>query len=183
MAAILTHSGRMVDLLDVKPEDIDLDDIAHALAQTCRFCGHTKRHYSVAEHSINVARLLPDAIKIYGLLHDAHEAYVGDISTPLKRSLPVFRDWLANITDNIDEAIYAALGVPLPGTLIRDAVKYADATMAVKEMQDLFDSVPPGAEPFDGLVVPRWSIDDAEIAALINWRFRTAVAAAAEVCR
>lgn len=197
MAAILTHSGRMVDLLDVKPEDIDLDDIAHSLAQTCRFVGHTKRHYSVAEHSINVARLLPEPIKIYGLLHDAHEAYVGDISTPLKRSLeglqieiddgsdrftafPYFRQYFRQLEDHIDAAIYSALGVPPPGTLIRDAVKYADATMAVKEMRDLFEKQAPAGQwgVDETLPVPEWgSLAVPGDSGNINWAviFRRAV--------
>lgn len=196
MAAILTHSGRMVDLLDVKPEDIHFDDIAHSLAQTCRFVGHTKRHYSVAEHSINVARLLPEPIKIYGLLHDAHEAYIGDISTPLKRTLgnittyeslgldDQFDNILGRLIRPIDAAIYRAIGVPPPGALIRGAVKYADATMAVKEIEELFDTQPPAGQwgVDETLPVPKWNIEDAEIAAHTDWAvsFRRAVEALPE---
>lgn len=163
MAAIITHSGRMVELLGVSPEDIDLDDIAHALAHINRFTGHAKRAYSVAEHSLNVARLLPEPIKIYGLLHDCHEAYVGDISTPLKKSLEertnyYFHAPLKGIVDQIDAAIYEALKVPPPGTLVQQAVKWADATMALKEMRELFDKPPPVGQfgVDETLPVPDW---------------------------
>lgn len=163
---MITHSGRMVDLLDVKPEDINLDDIAHALAHTNRFIGHARRPYSVAEHSINVARLLPEPIKIYGLMHDAHEAYIGDISTPMKRALddscPVrgdvgFTETLSRFTAAVDSAIYTALEVPPPGTTIEQAVKYADAIMGVKELQELFANPPPDAKR---LPLPRWSFGE-----------------------
>lgn len=160
MAAMVTHSGRMVDLLNVRSEDIDLDDIAHALAHINRFTGHAKRAYSVAEHSLNVARLLPEPIKIYGLLHDCHEAYIGDISTPLKKSLN-FGSWLSDIEDPIIAAIYEALKVPPPGTLVQQAVKWADATMALKEMRELFDTPPPAGQfgVDETLPVPDWEPD------------------------
>lgn len=155
---MITRSGRMVDLLNVKPEDIDLEDIAHALAHTNRFTGHARRPYSVAEHSINVARFLPEPIKIYGLLHDAHEAYIGDISTPFKGALdwaPGFTEILARHTRRIDEAIYAALEIPPPAAAIEQAVKYADTTMGVKELRELFDHPPPDIER---LPVPSWKL-------------------------
>jgi hypothetical protein len=97
MAAIVprsieTSSGRFVDPLDADPADIVLEDIAHALANICRFGGHVKRHYSVAEHSINVARLLSDwgygpHVALHGLMHDAAEAYLGDVVSPIKYDL------------------------------------------------------------------------------------------------
>ncbi|MBA4032914.1 MAG: phosphohydrolase, partial [Planctomyces sp.] len=79
MTWIRTISGRRVDLNPPKAEQIDLYDIAHALSQICRFNGHTMRHYSVAEHQVLVARLLPPPLQLAGLFHDSPEAYLGDV--------------------------------------------------------------------------------------------------------
>ena len=172
MSTMLTRGGRMVDLLNVKPEDIDLADIAWALAHTCRFMGHPRRHYSVAEHSINVARLLPEPIKIYGLLHDAHEAYIGDISTPMKRALmhrsgageprfETFSEELAAIERPIIKAIHDKLGVPWPvSPHIMAAVKYADVTMGEWELRQLFDGYEVPEGELSTLPMPAWGVDD-----------------------
>src|SRR5215211_8159120 len=86
---IQTLSGRRVNPLDAAPEDIDPADIARALANTCRFGGHSKAFYSVAQHSAIVCDLLeergatPDEL-MAALLHDAAEAYLGDLPHPLK---------------------------------------------------------------------------------------------------
>lgn len=94
-AWIQTYSGRQFFPLAPKATDVDLRDIAHALAQQCRYTGHTLRFYSVAEHSVRVSRRVgeltgndPDAC-LWGLLHDASEAYLVDVPSPLKR-LPEF---------------------------------------------------------------------------------------------
>jgi len=80
---VLTASGLEVDLFDPQPDQIHIGDIALALSRIVRFNGHTRFRLTVAQHSILVAQLLPDAIKLEGLLHDAHEAYVGDLVSPL----------------------------------------------------------------------------------------------------
>jgi uncharacterized protein len=86
---IQTLSGRRVNPLDAAPEDIDPADIARALANTCRFGGHSRAFYSVAQHSAIVCDLLaergatPDEL-MAALLHDAAEAYLGDLPHPLK---------------------------------------------------------------------------------------------------
>ena len=84
---IETSSARTFDLSDPQPEDICIDDIAHALANLCRWTGHCRIFYSVAEHSIHVSHLVPAQDALWGLLHDAAEAYVGDVSSPLKAVL------------------------------------------------------------------------------------------------
>lgn len=88
---IQTYTGRFVDPLNMKADDIILEDIAHALANICRFNGHSKRFYSVAEHSLNVMNIVASGpnlstarMKLTALLHDASEAYLCDISRPLK---------------------------------------------------------------------------------------------------
>jgi len=79
-----THSGRRVVFDKPNSEMIDIDDIAHALSMICRFGGHSPRHYSVAEHCLLVASLVSDEYRLAALLHDASEAYVGDMVSPLK---------------------------------------------------------------------------------------------------
>lgn len=91
-ARIRTLSGRWISLETLTPADISLDEIAHALSMQCRFNGHTPRFYSVAEHSVDVSRRLPDAYKRWGLLHDAAEAYLGDMISPVKKSNAAFCD-------------------------------------------------------------------------------------------
>lgn len=86
---IQTFTGRKVFPLQLRPEDVNLFDIAHSLARQCRFAGHTRQHYSVAQHSLLVAEQLPPGLRLWGLLHDASEAYLTDIPRPLKR-LPEF---------------------------------------------------------------------------------------------
>lgn len=89
---ILTHTGTHLDLTDPSADEIHAEDIAHGLALTCRYGGQTRRFYSVAEHSVltyDLARHLglePEAA-LAVLLHDAPEAYLGDIVTPLKHAM------------------------------------------------------------------------------------------------
>lgn len=90
---IATHSGKRFDLRNPRPRDVEIDDIALALSRIARFTGHTKDFLSVAQHSANVALILnewgePLEVQLYGLLHDASEAYLNDVTRPLKRMLP-----------------------------------------------------------------------------------------------
>lgn len=81
---IQTFSGIRFWPLDPRLEDIRIEDIAHALSMQCRFTGHTKLFWSVAEHSLLVAALVPPNLRLAALLHDASEAYLADVSRPLK---------------------------------------------------------------------------------------------------
>ena len=85
MNYILTHTGKHFDLLESNADMIDPRDISHALAHLCRFNGHTREFYSVAQHSCIVAELVPEEHKLAALLHDAPEAYLGDMTRPLKQ--------------------------------------------------------------------------------------------------
>jgi hypothetical protein len=95
-AYIMTHTGRRFRPLDPRPEDVCLEDIAAALSKKCRFGGHCRQFYSVASHSMLVGLGLladecpPDVI-LWGLLHDAAEAYLEDLPRPLKDVLPGYR--------------------------------------------------------------------------------------------
>lgn len=83
--SICTASGIEFDPFDPRVENVRIDDIAHALANTCRFGGHTREFYSVAQHSILVSQYLPRNLALYGLLHDAGEAYLLDVPSPIKQ--------------------------------------------------------------------------------------------------
>jgi hypothetical protein len=83
---IQTFTGRAFPVLDPRPEDIDPVDIAHALGMLCRYNGHVQRFYSVAEHCVLMSYAVPPEHAPWALLHDATEAYIGDVTRPLKRS-------------------------------------------------------------------------------------------------
>lgn len=92
-----TFTDRTFYPMDPDPEDVVLEDIGHALSMICRYGGHTRRFYSVAEHTVAVSKWVeaqgahPMAVQ-RALLHDAAEAYVGDMVRPLKLSMPAYRD-------------------------------------------------------------------------------------------
>lgn len=87
MTWIQTRTGRQVYPLQMKSEDLDLVDIGWALSHVCRFSGHCERFLSVAEHSILVADLVQPQCQLCALLHDAAEAYLGDIARPIKSQM------------------------------------------------------------------------------------------------
>ncbi|WP_029007536.1 hypothetical protein [Azospirillum halopraeferens] len=125
-----TWTGRQVDPFALRPEDVDLRDIAHALSLQCRFAGHTSAFYSVAEHSVLVSMACPHEHALWGLLHDAAEAYLSDLPSPVKRRLPAF----AEAESAVLAVIAERAGLPLP---VPDAVWEADRRMLVAEQQTL----------------------------------------------
>ena len=144
-----TQSGRAYWPTDPRIEDIDIVDIAGALSRICRFGGHLKDcydHYSVAEHCIHVSRLVPREHALAGLLHDATEAYTGDVVRPLKQELTgykriEYRNWLLI-------ARKFGLAEELP-----ECVHHADVAMLFAEHEVLLEPSPlPGWGM--GLVTP-----------------------------
>ncbi len=136
---ILTRSGQIFNLLDPKSENVVIEDIAHALSNVCRFTGHTSRFYSVAEHSLYTSYLVPSKFALETLLHDASEAYLGDVSSPLKALLPEYRKLESEVEAvirfcfNLDDSEACHL-----------AIKEADRRMFKTEKRDLM--------PPDGVV-------------------------------
>jgi hypothetical protein len=87
---IQTFTGRAFWPLDPRPEDVEIGDIAHALAHLCRYGGHTRRFYS-AEHCVLMARAISPKHRLWALLHDASEAYLVDLPRPIKRAIPQYK--------------------------------------------------------------------------------------------
>ena len=141
---------------------IDPDDICHALAMLCRYTGHTRTFYSVAEHSVRVRKLLhkrglPRWVQLQGLLHDASEAYLGDVSTPLKYQLPRYQEMERELMARIMERF----GLPVE---IHPAVKEADHDMFGVEVRRLFSPI---AQELFTLPAPKEDTD--EIHASWDW--------------
>ena len=159
MTWILTHSGKKFSLVDPQPEDVVLEDIAHALSLICRYGGHTKDFYSVAQHSVHVANAVSDHAHLpslnerrWALLHDAAEAYVGDMVQPLKDIVPGF----AAVEHRVLRVILDRFGVTgdMP-----EIVKYYDAVVLSNEVRDLMPVPPPDwrlPSPLQNLNITAW---------------------------
>lgn len=116
-------------------EEVDIETIAHALSLVCRYGGHCREFYSVAEHCVRVSRLCASTgldVGLEGLLHDANEAYLGDCIKPLKRTL----GW-ARIEKPLDKVIAERFGLvhPWPSEVVQ-----ADLILLATEKRDLVDA-------------------------------------------
>lgn len=130
--AIRVYSGRMFDLANPDPGLLDINDIAHALSLICRFTGHVNEFDSVGQHSLIVSNLVPREDALAGLMHDATEAYLTDVSRPLKRMLP---DYQA-AEHRMWQAIAARFDLPLT---LPASVKEADNVSLIWEQRDLMN--------------------------------------------
>jgi hypothetical protein len=163
---IETHSGRAFRPLAPDSADIVISDIAHALSRQCRFSGHTREHYSVAEHSVRVSELLQwqghsKRKQLWGLLHDASEAYLVDIPLPLKCA-PEFAPY-RRAEERLMAVICRRFGLTVEEPA---AVREADAILLATEARDLmpFRAEHWGslkAKPLGEVIVP-WSFETAE---------------------
>lgn len=159
-----TFTTRQVYPLDLRPGDVDIRDIAHALSLQCRFAGHTRGLYSVGQHSLHVAEYLrdrgePASVVLWGLLHDASEAYLSDVPRPLKR-LPEFAFYR--------EAERRAMGVICERFCLPadepPVVKHADGVLLATEARDLMAPLHAewhhqeanGFEVLPRRIAPRW---------------------------
>lgn len=140
---IETYTGKKFWPLDPRPEDVCIEDIAHALSLICRFNGHCKHFYSVAHHSVLCCKLASlkghgPRIRLLALLHDAAEAYVTDIPRPIKGYIEGYKD----IENRVQVAILGALGIDLPTKKEKMDVKILDRIMLSTEGKQIM--------PFDG---------------------------------
>ena len=109
---IKTFTGRMFPLDKPTPQDIDILDIAHGLANMCRFSGQLLWPYYVAQHCVLVSKMVPRGLELQGLLHDAAEAYVGDMTSPLKHLLIQHNEHTYRLIENgIMDAIAIKFGI------------------------------------------------------------------------
>ena len=161
-AWIETFTGRRFYVLDPRVQDVDIHDIAHALSLITRFTGHTREFYSVAEHSVRVSRACAREDALWGLLHDASEAYLSDINSPLKHQpeMALYREAEHRMMNVIAEAFGLDLREPA-------SVKLADRRLLVTEKRDLMPPSPDwlafaGVEPLPEKIVP-WSPKLAEL--------------------
>lgn len=140
---------------DVYESVIDIKDIAHALSNLCRFNGHCPCFYSVAQHSVLVSEKVPEEYELAALLHDASEAYLGDISAPLKRLLPDYK----LIEKNVQDRIYYKYGIP-KSIGYHECIKKADLEALATEKRDLMKQVNEhwsmldGVEPWNEFIFP-----------------------------
>ena len=100
-SCITIHGGGYFDILAPERGEYGIETIANALSNLCRYTGHVDRFYSVAEHSVLVSRMVPERYAMEGLLHDASEAFVGDVSSPLKKLLPDYKRIEENVQADI----------------------------------------------------------------------------------
>jgi 5'-deoxynucleotidase YfbR-like HD superfamily hydrolase len=130
---IQTYTGRKVYPLDLNPDEIAIEDIAHALSNLCRFTGHCRSFYSVAQHSVYVSLSCEPVNALVGLLHDAPEAYLTDLPRPLKRM-----GRLGEAYRQAEELAWTAvaerfgLSIPIPSDVDR-----ADMVLLATEARDL----------------------------------------------
>jgi len=129
---IATYSGGKFWPLAPRFEDVNIHDISHALSMICRFTGHVRQFYSVAQHCWYVSHLVPEQDALAGLLHDAAEAYVCDVSTPVKQS-PQF-EFYREAEKRIQRAIFKRFGLQPE---IPESVHRADRLLVVREARAL----------------------------------------------
>ena len=167
------YSGGIYHPLDPRPEEVNIADIAHALAYTNRYSGHARFAYSVAQHSVYVSDALPKELRLQGILHDAAEAYVGDITRPIKRMLPDFKE----IEERNARVIFERFGVPYP---VAEKVHEIDTRILLNEARDVMGGQSQDWEidedPIPGLTIKRWTARTAEMVfmsrfnALMRWQ-------------
>ena len=154
---IQTFCGLVMYPLDPRHEEIDIRDIAHALSNLCRFTGHVRTFYSVAEHSVRVSRACDPADALWGLLHDASEAYLADMSRPMKRSFQ-FGPIYCAVEEHLMRIICIKFGLSKD---CPESVKVADTRLLMTEKRDLMHGCNKPwediGEPLEGTIIPAYN--------------------------
>lgn len=157
---IQTYSGYAFNPLSPDPSAIVIEDIAHALSLTCRYNGHCRRFYSVAEHCVLLTDVVESKHKLEALLHDATEAYLSDVPGPIKPQLPGYK----HTEQALETIIRKVFG--LDGEVPAD-VKLADRRMLVTEARQVFTTclddwnLRLNVDPYD-ISLQYWSPEQAE---------------------
>lgn len=143
---IQTYTGGQFHLLNPQPEELEIRTIAKCLSRICRFTGHSRSFYSVAQHSLLVSFMVSEDQAMAGLLHDASEAYVGDMASPLKQ---VVNGLYKDIENRIHVAIAERYDTEFPHV---PEIKFADLKALATERRDLMEDSPD--EWWEGLPDP-----------------------------
>lgn len=177
---ILTIEGEYFDFTAPEKWRGSIRTVAHALAHICRFGGHTRRFYSVAQHCVLMSYLVPPEHALHALLHEAGEPFAGDMPAPLKMLLPEYKA----LEKRIEAAVLTRFNLhpKLP-----DCIKRADLVLLATEQRDLMTrgagevwTSLEGVEPLPRRIRP-WPIFWARWRFL--WRYRQLTAAASQRAR
>ncbi len=167
---IESYSGAQLHGFKPSPDQLILKDIAHSLSNICRYNGHVRQNYTVAQHCVHVAELLPEELAGWGLMHDAAESFLGDCTKPLKKhAMFDLGDGLVTF-DHVEGIILFMVSekfdLPWP---IPQAVDDADKAMLRAESRDLMRSKGTHVEHLEigsGIIIPEWTV--------APWAHRTA---------
>jgi hypothetical protein len=156
---IITYNGITFWPLDPRIDEVNIEDIAHSLSMQCRFNGHLRCFYSVSEHSVRVAAQCSPENALWGLLHDASEAYLTDLPAPIKEEMPDYK----KMERIVQAVICEKFGLPIDEPA---EVKKNDIILRVTEMRDLrknghitidYNKI----EPLPGTICP-WGQEEAK---------------------
>lgn len=153
-----TFSGHLFNCVAVDRNQIDVVDIAHHLSMQCRFNGATRKFYSVAEHCYLGSFMVPEEAAFPFLLHDASEAYLGDIIHPLKVKLPAYSDY----EDHLQSILEEHFGIDGQSDEMRDIVHRCDKWLGRQEARSLVHNSKdrsgfPVAD-FKPRIIPDWEL-------------------------
>lgn len=156
---------------DPRPEEVHIEDIAHALSMIVRFNGHVDRFYSVAEHSVYVSMNVRGInSKRWGLMHDASEAYIGDVVRPIKKAKE-----FGNKFDEVEAKVHAAIAKRFGlHDRIPDAVHKMDNIICATEKRDLIAGSKPWSsmpDPLQNFEIPAREIGPTEAKTMFLRRF------------
>jgi uncharacterized protein len=148
-----TYTGKKFYPYDPKPEDVCLEDIAHSLSKQCRFNGHCEILYTVAQHSINCAKLLKELgydvkYQLYALLHDASEAYLSDLPRPVKEYMPEYYE----VEQKVQDVIWEHFGLSKPTKEDWDIIYFADNQLLYWEGVKLTKNIDNWTERYNNLL-------------------------------
>lgn len=166
---IQTFTGKQFWPTEPRAQDVDIIDIAHALSMKCRYNGHCQRFYSVAEHSVIVSHFVPQGLALWGLLHDAAEAYLVDVPRPIKPFLTNFKELEARVMVAICEHFDLPLAEP-------PEVKRIDTAVLADEMAQLMGKPPADwllPEPALGVTIHAFNPEAAKMLFLERFYFLT----------
>jgi 5'-deoxynucleotidase YfbR-like HD superfamily hydrolase len=136
-AYIITYTGKKFNLLEPRLEDIDIRDIAHSQATQCRWTGHCRHHYSIAQHGFYCSLIGPENEALHRLMHDASESYIGDMNRPLKYYTNA-GDAYRRVEAPLQGLIYEAFGL---SRVEPESVKIADEIMLYTEKAQLLPPI------------------------------------------